>query len=91
MKPSEFERMKSHEDFERFVKQEFSVKPEQLERSDQGCYAYSDKSIDMLWFMWNAGYWTRQGHILTYGCEALHRFGVKDIQESMRIEQEQRT
>lgn len=88
MKPSDFEKMKSHEDFQKFVKRELNATDDQLERSDRDCYAYADKAIDVLWFMWNAGYWTRQGHILTYGCESLHRFGVKDIHESIRIEQE---
>ena len=61
------------ESFERMVKEEFGVDDSKLKLGESECYRYQDKQVDLLWFVFNNGYYTRQGHILTYGCPDLTR------------------
>lgn len=64
------------QDFEAFVTRELGVTSDRLTKADHPCHqldTYTDPSVRVLWFMYNAGYHTRTSHILNFGCPVLTR------------------
>ncbi|AZU97828.1 hypothetical protein [Vibrio phage LP.2] len=58
------------EHFERFAKRELKLEDEHFKRKHD---TYIDRSVMVLFFMFNAGYHTHMTDTLTFGCPTLER------------------